>query len=804
MQRLAARLEQRYEMPTEELRHALRRALAALAGLFFIISATLIIAFEDVFFEFGGVAALSVGDIAPRNLVAPQSRAYTSAILTEEARQNARQAVPPVYDPPDPSVARQQTQLAQQIVTYILDIRRDPYASTEQKISDLSKISALALDETIVARLASLSDEAWTQIADEITALLPRLLRESIRPSDLPNLIAQLSNQVSVRFDAQERAVIVAIVRDLLRANTFENQEATEAARAQAAQAVASVSRSFARGELIVGVGEIISASDYEAMQALGVLRPDDLRTQKIMQALLASALTMVIIGLYLVRFTPDLVFVHVRTLSLFSAIFLVMLATLRLFGIEGSVYLFPHATLALLFSALHGPHLAIIATLALAFLGGLMADAPFELMAFIMGGGIIGALRLRSAERLNAFFVAGALVAVVNVGMVGLFQLTTPTLDVSVLGLLATTFVSSAVLAPATAIAAMYLVTQLFNLTTPLKLLDLAQANKPLLQRLLREAPGTYQHSLQVANLAEQAATAINADALLVRVAALYHDIGKMLNPLYFTENQQDIANPHDILNDPYRSAEIIIDHVIEGDELARAYRLPSRLRDFIREHHGTTRVYVFYQRALALVDGDAEQVDASKFTYPGPRPHSRETAILMLADSCEASVRAAKPQSKGEIVEMVGKIFDDKRQSGQLDRCGLTLNELQLIRVAFIDVLQSMFHPRINYAEAVRKTSSLPISQASKVEARPPRVELSDNSALRRPSPSLKTEAHAPSSPPRPMTPLTPVTEEDAPLTEVPRLTPKLGSPPPANGTARQAAAPLSPPPKEELDPP
>ncbi|MCS6836164.1 MAG: HDIG domain-containing protein [Anaerolineae bacterium] len=778
LQRFAASLEQRYHVTTEELKRAVRRALAALAALFFIISATLIIAFEDVFFEFGGVAALNAGDIAPRNIIAPQSRAYISEALTREARQNARQAVSPIYDPPDPNIARQQTQLAQQIVNYILNVRRDPYASMEQKISDLSKISALALDEAVIARIASMSDEAWAQVADEITVLLPRLMRESIRPSDLPSQIAQLSNQVSVRFDAQERAIVVAIVRDLLRANTFENVEATEAAREQAARAVAPISRSFARGELIVGAGEVISEVDYEAMQALGVLRPQDLRAQKIIQALLASALTMVIIGLYLVRFTPELVFVHVRTLSLFSALFLAMLAALRLFGIEGNVYFFPHAALGLLFSALHGPHLAIIATLALAFLGGLMADAPYELMSLIMIGGIIAALRLRSAERLNAFFVAGALVAVVNVGIVGLFLLTNPLLDVSSLGLLAMTFFSGAILTPATAIAAMYLVTQLFNLTTPFKLLDLAQANKPLLQRLLREAPGTYQHSLQVANLAEQAATAIGADALLVRVAALYHDIGKMLNPLYFTENQQDIANPHDILNDPYRSAQIIISHVTDGDELARQYRLPSRLRDFIREHHGTTRVYVFYQRALALVDGDTEQVDAALFTYPGPRPHSRETAILMLADSCEATVRGVKPQSKAEIGELVNKVFEEKRQSGQLDRCGLTLNELYMIRAAFTEVLQGMFHPRINYAEAVRKTTLTPAVASPKPE---PRSATTEVNALRRPAPALGKPEVAPSLPR--------LASDDAPLAEVPRLTPKAIPPVPPNSNGAQA---------------
>jgi putative nucleotidyltransferase with HDIG domain len=241
-----------------------------------------------------------------------------------------------------------------------------------------------------------------------------------------------------------------------------------------------------------------------------------------------------------------------------------------------------------------------------------------------------------------------------------------------------------------------------LFNLPTGLRLVELSQPNQLLLQRLLREAPGTYQHSLQVANLCEQAASAVGANAELVRVAALYHDIGKMLNPHFFVENQADGVNPHDELNDPYRSTDIILSHITEGDKLARQNRLPGRIRDFILEHHGTTRVEYFYRRALAEA-AESEEVDPTDFTYPGPIPQSRETAIMMLADSCEGTVRARRPANRQEIQDIVQGIIDTRTRDGQLDESGLTANDLKTVRGVFVDMLQAVFHPRINYPSSM-----------------------------------------------------------------------------------------------------
>ncbi|MBZ0304643.1 MAG: HDIG domain-containing protein, partial [Anaerolineae bacterium] len=250
-----------------------------------------------------------------------------------------------------------------------------------------------------------------------------------------------------------------------------------------------------------------------------------------------------------------------------------------------------------------------------------------------------------------------------------------------------------------------LYFITAAMNLTTNLKLIELMDSKHALLQRLLREAPGTYQHSLQVANLSEIAAEAIGANAQLVRVAAMYHDIGKILNPYYFTENTTGSINPHDDLNDPLQSAKVIIGHVIEGERLARRHKLPARIRDFILEHHGTTQVLHFYHQAVEKA-GDESKVNIEEFTYPGPAPRARETAILMLADGCESATRSVGPSSKTEIEGIVNHIFELRLSEGQLNDSGLTLNDLKTVRNIFIQTLQAMYHPRIAYK--IRKTTA------------------------------------------------------------------------------------------------
>ena len=276
------------------------------------------------------------------------------------------------------------------------------------------------------------------------------------------------------------------------------------------------------------------------------------------------------------------------------------------------------------------------------------------------------------------------------------------------------------------------------------------------------------------MANLCDKDDNAIGADAQLIHVAALYHDIGKMLNPAFFTENQGEMGNPHDALNDPYRSAEIIISHITGGDELAKQYRLPNRIRDFIREHHGTQEVYVFYQQALALADGDASQVDKNDFRYPGPKPQTRETAIMMLADGAEASVRARQPKNKSEIEDMVREVIEARRKGGQLDESNLTLNDLKTIEKIFVEMLQAVFHPRINYAEAVARVrkptptpSSIPPVEAPKLAPK----ESNGDKRITTGEVSTMVTPKSTTSIPKVSLPLAD-DDDDAPIPEVPRL--------------------------------
>jgi hypothetical protein len=215
----------------------------------------------------------------------------------------------------------------------------------------------------------------------------------------------------------------------------------------------------------------------------------------------------------------------------------------------------------------------------------------------------------------------------------------------------------------------------------------------------MLREAPATYHHSLMVANLAEQAAESIDANALLTRVGAYYHDIGKIARPYFFSENQASGMNPHDRL-DPETSAEVIVGHVTDGLKLARRYRLPSRVRAFIPEHHGGSRVSFLYHKAVQLAGSD-ELVDEESFRYPGRKPQSRETALVMLADGCEAAVRSAQPESGEEVAEIVDHIIDQRIDDGQLNESDLTLQDIDTIKQVFTSALKGTFHPRIKYPD-------------------------------------------------------------------------------------------------------
>jgi cyclic-di-AMP phosphodiesterase PgpH len=339
------------------------------------------------------------------------------------------------------------------------------------------------------------------------------------------------------------------------------------------------------------------------------------------------------------------------------------------------------------------------------------VVTGSMDLAAYTFLGGIVGTIVIGRGERLGQFAQAGAAIAVTNVAVVLAFTIIVGTGDMQItLQLLAAALVSafgSSVAAAGT----FALLGSVFGITTSYQLLELANPTQPLLRRLLLEAPGTYHHSLMVGNLAEQAAEAIGADALVTRVAAYYHDVGKLYDPLVFIENQGGGENVHDQLP-PEESAAMIVGHVARGIDIAYQYKLPKALIPFIPQHHGTALMGYFYAKARQIASEEsgapagsavareaADKVDQRRFRHAGPKPQTREAAILMLADSVEASVRSLSSHDEPAIRAMVSSMISDRLIDGQFDECDLTLRDLDRIRESFIEQLLAMYHRRIAY---------------------------------------------------------------------------------------------------------
>jgi cyclic-di-AMP phosphodiesterase PgpH len=336
-----------------------------------------------------------------------------------------------------------------------------------------------------------------------------------------------------------------------------------------------------------------------------------------------------------------------------------------------------------------------------LAILAGVMNRDALDLSAYVLAGGIASLLVITRAERLNAFIRVFAALALTNVAVTTAFSLLAQS-DVQAILQLGAMGLVNAFLSVVLALGSFHLLGNVFGIMTIFQLLELANPSNRLLRRLLLETPGTYHHSVMVGNLAERAAETIGADPLLARVAAYYHDIGKMKNPLAFIENQGGSHNIHDDLT-AETSARIIAGHIRDGIDLGYEHGLPVQIIGFIPQHHGTSVMTYFHGKALREVRGNEELVDERTFRYPGPKPQSREAAILMLADGVEASVRSLDEKDEESIRAMVDRIVDARLEDGQLDDAELTLKNVAQIKDAFVGQLLGMYHSRIKYPDNV-----------------------------------------------------------------------------------------------------
>jgi putative nucleotidyltransferase with HDIG domain len=451
----------------------------------------------------------------------------------------------------------------------------------------------------------------------------------------------------------------------------------------------------------------VVEALQLEALEAFGLLSTANRWQAVAVQALLVSLLGAAL-ALYAVRVTPE--FLHNVGLAAVTSLLFVLVALAMQFAIPDRTvlpYFFPAATLPILLAILVTPGIGLMSALVLGGLAGFLAPRGLELGLYFTLTGALAALMIGRAERLSSFIWAGLAADLAGVVIVLVFRLPDPTTDLRGMAELLGGATASGLISAGLAFGLLLLIGNLLGITTNLQLIELSRPDHPLLQLLLRSAPGSYQHSLQVANLAEQAARAIGANPLLTRVGALYHDVGKALRPQFFIENQIPGHNIHEQL-DPATSSSMIVGHVQDGIELARKHRLPRAIADFIPEHHGTLETSYQYHAAIQAAEGNGDSVDRADFTYPGPKPRSRETAILMLADGVEAKARSEMPEDEDSIDVLVHWVIDDRLSKGQLDRTDLTLKDLDTIRRSFVGTLKSIYHPRIRYPETPPSTES------------------------------------------------------------------------------------------------
>jgi hypothetical protein len=644
---------------------------------------------------------LQAGDVASSDLTSPRTVSYESEILTTRAKNEAANAISPIYLPADPSINRGQLEKLNRTLDFISSVRSDPYADEYQKIDDLKLVQSLVFDPEIAGVIIDLSEEHWITVQDESRRILELIMRENIRDYQLPEVVNRIPGLISYSFSAEEIGIIQYLVQPYIVPNSLYSQVETERSRQDAENLVAPVIKTYAEGQAIVLRGQVITAEQYEALVQLNLIRPEKLTKDYIASVALVVVFVIFIILYFSKRKNTPLS--DIRSLLVIAVSFLLFLVAAKIIIPNRTIipFFFPLPAFALLLVSLFNFEISFILPIILSILVTYGVTTTPDLLVFYIITSLVGASVLGKGKNFVTFVWSALSIAFAGFLVVLAYRLPNPTTDMVGLVTLFGTIVLNGFASASIALLLQFLLSQLLGLPTPLYLTELSRSDHPLLRFILQNAPGTYQHTLQVANLAEQAANAIGADALLTRVGVYYHDAGKAQNPSFFIENQpQGSIDSHDDM-DPVIAAQTIIAHIHDGVKLAEKYNLPPRIQDFIREHHGTQVTKYQYNRALEQQADDPSLVDIELFRYPGPQPRSKETGISMLADITEARARSTTPKNEEELVKLLNSVFDNIYKEGLLKNTNLTLKDLTLIQASFHKTLMNTYHPRIAYPE-------------------------------------------------------------------------------------------------------
>jgi putative nucleotidyltransferase with HDIG domain len=513
----------------------------------------------------------------------------------------------------------------------------------------------------------------------------------------IPVIETVLSKTNSIGFKTD----FFSLFFDIIEPNLTFNKSFTEKALQEAMDKIAYARGSVEKGTLIIAKGEVVDVNNYQILKSLQLEFESQVWSKSsyywiVFAYTLLVALALLMLFLFLRKYRKEVYENNTKvTFIFFNVLLMIFITTLVVNYDSKFVYVVPICILPLIFKAFFDARLGLFAHVITVLLLGFIVPNSYEYMFLQILAGIVTILTVSELyKRANLFISVGQITLVYIVAYFAFFVIHEGSVETIrwemfiwfILGGLATLFVQPLI----------YVYEKIFGLVSDVSLLELSDTNSKLLKELSNKAPGTFHHSLNVANLAEASAHEIGANAMLVRVGALYHDIGKMKNPTYFTENQSTGINPHDELSSK-ESARIITAHVIDGIEIAKKYNLPDRVIDFIRTHHGTSVVYYFYMQEKS----DFSETDKSAFSYPGPKPFSKETAILMMCDSVEAASKSLKDPTSAKIDAFVETIISKQIEEGQFLNANITFKEIQSIKKVLKYKLANIYHLRIEYPE-------------------------------------------------------------------------------------------------------
>lgn len=701
-------------------------------------------------------ADFSPGDIAAHNIKASRDLLLEDPFLTEKKRNEAYEQVEFFYDY-DSHLAEDLIARLQQaglgLETLGGEKEPEPDHPLGSSLNDQEKavlqqfanneVWRAALQRAIAVPYSALVvDNFETFQSDHDHGLVLRDLQRNNQESHLGKRLVidlgELRGEIKARvgeirqIPLKQRRILSAIVDKMLRPNLTFNRGETEIRRKAAVDAINPSLFQVKRGEMIVREGERLSEEQVRKLKAISSHAGDYAASVRTL-----CGLTFLIILLFFAthRFSKlnirkyratnrDLFFLSSIFVFYFLLVKIALVVSSTLDAAFPSIepetfyYLFPFAVGAMVVRIVLNSEVSLIFNaLATLLLGIQFGASPILLYVFI--GGVTAAHRVRHCKERSLIYRAGLHVGIINAfAVLFLALLAGRALGEQTLWGMVFGFFGGIVCAAVTT-AIIPLIESLFRYTTDIKLLELANMNNPLLRELMVQAPGTYHHSVIVGNLVEAAAESINANPLLAKVSAYYHDIGKMKKPLYFSENMRDGENRHDKLT-PSMSALIIAAHVRDGLELAKEHKLGTMIKEVIEQHHGTGQMRFFLDKARQLRDPELPPVDEHEYRYPGPKPQTREAALIMLADAVEAASRTLKNPTPARIQGLVQKIINYIFTDGQLDECELTLKDLHLIAKSFNLVLAGIYHHRIDYPEpAFKETSKRKSSEHSDRES-------------------------------------------------------------------------------------